>query len=129
MPRTPLVRRTVRLTSHDPYRRPFFDVVARVTLGENAAASLKKGHRVLVTGRMKHAYRETDDGDKRSKLELAADDIGASLRWAQADIAKVTRTESDASSPAYNLSRPKSPSDPRRWRTLPLPRLRPTCAP
>lgn len=71
----------------------FFDIVAWGTLGENAAGSLAKGNRVVVSGRMDQRNWETEDGDKRSKLELVADEIGASLRWAKVQIDKVTRTE------------------------------------
>lgn len=70
----------------------FFDVVAWGPLGENAAGSLAKGNRIVVSGRMDQRNWETEDGDKRSKLELVADEIGASLRWAKVQIDKITRT-------------------------------------
>ena len=78
----------------------FFEVVAWGTLGENAAGSLAKGNRIVVSGRMDQRNWETEEGDKRSKLEVVADEIGASLRWAKVQIEKVTRTESDPGSPA-----------------------------
>lgn len=68
----------------------FFDVTAFGDLGENVAESLNKGNRIIVSGRLQQRSWETQDGDKRSKVEIVADEIGPSLRWATAD---VTRTE------------------------------------
>jgi len=68
----------------------FFDVVCWRDLAENVALSLVKGSRVVVTGRLEQRTWENEDGDKRSKVELVADDVGASLRFATAEI---TRTE------------------------------------
>lgn len=69
----------------------FFNVVAWGTLGENAAASLHKGTRVIVTGRLEQRSYETQNGDKRSIVEIVADEIGPSLRWAQANVEKIAR--------------------------------------
>lgn len=71
----------------------FFDVVAWGELGEHAAESLHKGDRVIVTGRMEQRTWETDEGDKRSKVEVVASDIGASVRFAKLEIEKITRSE------------------------------------
>ena len=54
----------------------FFDVVAWGTLGENAAASLSKGTRVVVYGRLEQRSWETENGEKRSKVEVIADELG-----------------------------------------------------
>ena len=62
----------------------FFNVVAWGTLGENAAASLNKGDRVIVFGRLEQRSWETQDGEKRSVVEVIADELGPSVRWAQA---------------------------------------------
>jgi single-strand DNA-binding protein len=70
----------------------FFDVVAWGTLGENAAASLGKGTRVVVYGRLEQRSWETENGEKRSKIEVIADELGPSLRWAKAEIEKIART-------------------------------------
>jgi single-strand DNA-binding protein len=45
----------------------------------------------LVTGRLEQRSWETDEGDRRTKVELVADDIGASLRFATVDVHKVER--------------------------------------
>ena len=71
----------------------FFDVNAWGSLGENAAATLTKGMRVIVTGRLQQRRYETKDGEKRSAIEIIADEIGPSLRWATATVEKVQRTE------------------------------------
>jgi single-strand DNA-binding protein len=75
----------------------FFDVVAWGTLGENAAASLSKGTRVVVYGRLEQRSWETENGEKRSKVEVIADELGPSLRWAKAEIEKIARTTDGSS--------------------------------
>jgi len=69
----------------------FFNVVAWRQLAENVGASLTKGSRVVVSGRLEQRSWETPDGDKRSKVEVVADEIGPSLRWATAQITKNER--------------------------------------
>lgn len=73
----------------------FFDVVAFGSLAENVAESCAKGSRVVVTGRLEQRTWETGTGERRSKVEIVADDIGPSLRWATAS---VTRNASDRQS-------------------------------
>jgi single-strand DNA-binding protein len=69
----------------------FLDVVCWRDLAENVALSLTKGARVVVTGRLEQRSWESDEGEKRSKVEIVADEIGASLRFATVDIHKVQR--------------------------------------
>jgi len=69
----------------------FFDVVCWREMAENASESLSKGARVLVTGRLEQRSWETPEGEKRSKIEIVADEIGPSLRWATAEIRKNDR--------------------------------------
>ena len=59
----------------------FFNVVAWGDLGENAAASLNKGNRVIVTGRLEQRSYDTKEGEKRNITEVVADELGPSLRW------------------------------------------------
>jgi single-strand DNA-binding protein len=56
----------------------FFDVLCCRDLAENVALSLTKGMRVVVTGRLEQRSWETDEGEHRSKVEIAADEIGPS---------------------------------------------------
>ena len=69
----------------------FFDVVCWRDLAENVALSLTKGMRVVVTGRIEQRSWETDDGEHRSKVEIVADEIGPSLRFATADVQRTRR--------------------------------------
>lgn len=69
----------------------FFNVVCWGELGENAAATLTKGSRAIVTGRLEQRSYETN-GEKKSIVEVVADEVGPSLRWAQAQIERTERT-------------------------------------
>ena len=71
----------------------FFDVTAWQQLAENVAESIQKGTRVLVTGRLDQRSWETQDGEKRSKIEIVADEIGPSLRYATASVVKNERRD------------------------------------
>ena len=71
----------------------FFDVVCWRDLAENVALCLSKGMRVVVTGRIEQRSWETDDGEHRSKVEIVADEIGPSLRFATADVQRTERRQ------------------------------------
>jgi single-strand DNA-binding protein len=73
----------------------YFDVVCWRELAENAALSLAKGMRVVVTGRLEQRSWENEEGERRSKVEITADEIGPSLRFATADVQKVERRSVD----------------------------------
>ena len=73
----------------------FMDVVAWGQLGENAASSLTKGARVIVTGRLEVRNYETQQGEKRTAVESTADELGPSLRWATAQVEKNDRRSGD----------------------------------
>jgi len=64
----------------------YFNITAWGQLGENAAATLAKGSRVIVTGRLEQREYTTREGDKRTAIEVAADELGPSLRWATAQV-------------------------------------------
>jgi len=66
----------------------FFDIKCWAQLAENVSESLGRGARVVVTGRLEQRSWQTDQGDKRSKVEIVADDVAPSLRWATAQISK-----------------------------------------
>ena len=69
----------------------FFDVVCWREQAENASESLTRGSRVIVTGRLEQRSWETQEGEKRSKIEIVADEIGPSLRYATAQVTKNER--------------------------------------
>jgi single-strand DNA-binding protein len=60
-------------------------------MAENAAETLARGTRVVVTGRLKLSRWETPEGEKRSMYGLDADDVAVSLRFATAKVNKMTR--------------------------------------
>jgi len=68
----------------------FFNVVCWREMAENVSESLGKGSRVVVSGRLEQRSWETENGEKRSVVEIVADEVGPSLRWATA---QVTRNE------------------------------------
>lgn len=72
-------------------RTSFFDVVCWRELADNVGGSIKKGMRVLVTGRLEQRSWETDQGEKRSKVEIVADEVGPSLRFATAEVHRTER--------------------------------------
>jgi single-strand DNA-binding protein len=57
---------------------------------ENVAASLTRGMRVIVQGRLRQRSYETSDGRRRTVFELEADDVGPSLRTASVKATKNT---------------------------------------
>ena len=86
----------------------FFNVVAWGTLGENAAACVTKGTRLVVFGRLEQRSWETQDGEKRTVVEVIADELGPSLRWATAEITKNDRREGGDTGGGGSSSRPAS---------------------
>jgi single-strand DNA-binding protein len=62
----------------------FFNVTAWRTLAENVAESFTQGTRVVVVGRLRTNSWETPEGEKRSVVEIEAEEIGPSLKWATA---------------------------------------------
>jgi single-strand DNA-binding protein len=68
----------------------YFNVTVWGTLGENVAASLTKGSRVIVSGRLEQREYTTREGDKRTVVEIVADEVGPSLRWATAKVERTT---------------------------------------
>jgi single-strand DNA-binding protein len=75
----------------------FFNIVAWADLGENAAASITKGSRVIVTGRLEQRSYDDREGVKRSTTEVIADEIGPSLRWATCQIERIEREKGERS--------------------------------
>ena len=59
---------------------------------ENAAESLQRGTRVIVSGRLRQRSYETREGEKRTVYEIEVDDVGPSLRNASAKVTKSSRS-------------------------------------
>jgi hypothetical protein len=62
-------------------------------LGEHAAESLAKGSRVMVVGRLQQRTWTAEDGSARSVVEVLAEELGPSLRWATATTTRATRSQ------------------------------------
>ncbi|MDE0928301.1 MAG: single-stranded DNA-binding protein [Acidimicrobiales bacterium] len=78
----------------------FFDVTCWSELGENVAESLTKGNRVIVYGRLEQRSWENQEGERRSKVEIIADEVAPSLRWATAEVTRTPRGDGGGSSQA-----------------------------
>jgi single-strand DNA-binding protein len=79
---------TPRVKDGDGWRdgeTSFFRCTAWRSLAENLA-ELAKGTRVIVHGRLQQRSWETDAGEKRSVVEVQAEEVGPSLRWATATV-------------------------------------------
>jgi single-strand DNA-binding protein len=77
-------------------------------LANHIAETLGKGTRVVVTGRLRQHNWQTPEGENRSMLGLEVDDIGPSLRFATAKVAKVQRNgaPSGPANDAWNTPAP-----------------------
>jgi single-strand DNA-binding protein len=70
----------------------FFTVIVWRDQAEHAAQSLAKGSRVVVVGRLQQRPWTAEDGSARSVVEVVAEELGPSLRWATATTARTTRS-------------------------------------
>lgn len=78
----------------------FFDMTLWAAMGENAVASIPKGTRVIVSGRLKQdSWEDRNGGGKRSKVGIVVEDIGPSMKWATAEITKTEREKPAESRP------------------------------
>jgi single-strand DNA-binding protein len=97
----------------------FFNVKCWRELADNVSESLAKGSRVIVTGRLEQRSWEDQDGNKKSVVEIVADEVGPSLRWASAQITKNERRSPDGgggggsgSAPSGGSTRPVANAEP-----------------
>lgn len=79
----------------------WWKVVCFNAQAENVAVSVLKGTRVVVTGKATMRTWGKDDGTKGYSLEVVADEVAASMRWAEVTVAKNER-----SSKAYGSASP-----------------------
>jgi single-strand DNA-binding protein len=70
----------------------FFRVNIWRNAAENVAESLTRGSRVVVVGRLKQRSWETPEGEKRTVVEIEADEVAPSLKFATAKIEKTARS-------------------------------------
>ena len=71
----------------------FFTVVVWRDQAEHAAESLSKGSRVVVVGRLQQRSWTAEDASARSTVEVVAEELGPSLRWATATTTRTTRSQ------------------------------------
>lgn len=85
----------------------FFDIISWGQMAENVGNSLKKGARVVVTGRLEQrSWEDKDSGQKRYAVEVIADEVGPSLRWATASVERIERQAGSDDGGAGGNSRP-----------------------
>jgi single-strand DNA-binding protein len=68
----------------------FFTVIVWRDQAEHVAESLSKGSRVVVVGRLQQRSWTSEDGSARSVVEVVAEELGPSLRWATAAPGRTT---------------------------------------
>ena len=71
----------------------FFTVIVWRDQAEHASQSLAKGSRVVVVGRLQQRTWTAEDGSARSTVEVLAEELGPSLRWATATTTRATRSQ------------------------------------
>jgi single-strand DNA-binding protein len=70
----------------------FFTVIVWRDQAEHAAESLSRGSRVVVVGRLQQRAWTAEDGSARSTVEVLAEELGPSLRWATATPSQTPRS-------------------------------------
>jgi single-strand DNA-binding protein len=84
----------VAVSSRREQEPSFFTVIVWRDQAEHAAQSLSKGSRVVVVGRLQQRSWTAEDGSARSMVEVVAEELGPSLRWATATTTRATRDQS-----------------------------------
>ena len=74
----------------------FYDVVCFESLADNVTDSLRKGDRVIVQGRQEIRKFDRQDGSEGTAVEIVANSVSVSLRWATVAITRNERTEAAA---------------------------------
>ena len=69
----------------------FFTINCWRQMAENVAESLTRGTRVIVSGFLKQRSWENQEGERRTVIEVEADEVAPSLRWATAKVEKISR--------------------------------------
>ena len=77
----------------------FYDITVWRDMAENVAESIQKGTRVIVVGRQEVRDYERKDGTKGRAVEITADEVGPSLKWATASVAKTQGGQGKAPAP------------------------------
>jgi single-strand DNA-binding protein len=84
----------VAVSARKDQEASFFTVIVWRDQAQNAAESLTKGSRVVVVGRLQQRSWTAEDGSARSTVEVLAEELGPSLRWATATTTRATHSTS-----------------------------------
>jgi single-strand DNA-binding protein len=88
----------------------YMNVVAWDQLAENIAASLTKGARIMASGRLDVREYEGRDGAKRTSVDIVADEVGPTLRWATVSIEKTPSRGDGSGGGAQRPARSPAPA-------------------
>lgn len=80
----------------------YFNFTTWRDLAENVAGSLRKGMRVIATGRIQQREWQDKDGNKRTSHDLVIDEIAPSLKWATAVVTKTAKSSDSTPVPSYS---------------------------
>ncbi|MHB9849113.1 single-stranded DNA-binding protein [Streptomyces krungchingensis] len=104
----------------DPDRNEFIDgdpLFFRCSLwrqaGENAAQSLTRGLRIIITGKLRQRTLDDKDGQRRTMMEIDAEDVAVFLTYARAQFTKTCRQgmpSQGGPAPTPDLTQPSSPA-------------------
>ena len=84
----------VAVSARKDQEASFFTVTVWRDQAEHAAESLSKGSRVVVMGRLQQRAWTAEDGSARSTVEVVAEELGPSLRWATMTTTRATHDQS-----------------------------------
>jgi single-strand DNA-binding protein len=84
----------VAISGRREQKASFFTVIVWRDQAEHASQSLSRGSRVVVVGRLQQRAWTAEDGSARSSLEVVAEELGPSLRWATATTTRATKSQS-----------------------------------
>lgn len=86
----------------------FYDVTAFESLAENIADSLRKGDRVVIDGYFDSARTyETGAGETRVALDVIANEVTPSLKWATVTVVRKERSATPTAAPAQQYDYPE----------------------
>ena len=75
----------------------YFEVTCWRDLAENVAESISRGSRVVVYGRLDWSSWQNEGGEKRETVQIVADEVAPSIRWATAEVTKIDRRSDNES--------------------------------
>ena len=90
----------------------FFNVTVWGQYGENVAASLSKGDRVLVKGRLDFRKYQNKDGVEVTTHDIIADEVAPSLKYATAQISRIERESTGSGARRGNGGGRRQQADP-----------------